>query len=135
MNWLGRMYRVVPSMPRAAAATTSNVVPDIVPTEPGGREEEDDHGEDIAEELAACRICMVELSEGSGAMKLECSCEGELALAHTDCAFKWFDIKGNRTCDACKEEVQNLPVTLLRVQSTRAGELGRASANGPQYVG
>ncbi|KAM3393113.1 hypothetical protein ACQJBY_013995 [Aegilops geniculata] len=135
MNSLGGVYRVVPSAPRApaAAAATSNAAPDIVPTEPGAGEEEDDHGEDIAEEEAVCRICMVELSEGGGAMKLECSCRGELALAHTDCALKWFGIKGTRTCEVCKEEVQNLPVTLLRVQSTHGG--GDASrATGPQYV-
>ncbi|SPT15733.1 unnamed protein product [Triticum aestivum] len=131
MNSLGGVYRVVPSTPRAPAAT-SNAVPDIVPTEPGAGEGEDDHGEDIAEEEAVCRICMVELSEGGGAMKLECSCRGELALAHTDCALKWFGIKGTRTCEVCKEEVQNLPVTLLRVQSTRAGDASRAT--GPRYV-
>uniref|UniRef100_A0A453ABL1 RING-CH-type domain-containing protein n=1 Tax=Aegilops tauschii subsp. strangulata TaxID=200361 RepID=A0A453ABL1_AEGTS len=134
MNSLGGVYRVVPSTPRGPAATaaTSNAVPDIVPTEPGAGEGEDDHGEDIAEEEAVCRICMVELSEGGGAMKLECSCRGELALAHTDCALKWFGIKGTRTCEVCKEEVQNLPVTLLRVQSTRAGDASRAT--GPRYV-
>ncbi|EMS60352.1 hypothetical protein TRIUR3_08999 [Triticum urartu] len=137
MNSLGGVYRVVPSTPRApaaAAAATSNAAPDIVPTEPGAGEGEDDHGEDIAEEEAVCRICMVELSEGGGAMKLECSCRGELALAHTDCALKWFGIKGTRTCEVCKEEVQNLPVTLLRVQSTRGGDATRAGAgaNGPR---
>ncbi|KAG2564625.1 hypothetical protein PVAP13_7NG088636 [Panicum virgatum] len=114
MDSLGGMYRVVPSTPRAPAA--SNVVPDIVPSSESGVAGEDD-GVDIPEEEAVCRICMVELSEGSDTLKLECSCKGELALAHKDCAMKWFTIKGTRTCEVCKQDVQNLPVTLLRVQS------------------
>jgi hypothetical protein len=137
MDSLGGMYRVVPATPRAAPAAASSLVPDIVPSESGvvvgdGEDDGDDGGEDIPEEEAVCRICMVELSEGSDTMKLECSCKGELALAHKACAMKWFTIKGTRTCEVCKQDVRNLPVTLLRVQSVQreANRGGGGGGNG-----
>ncbi|XP_072989320.1 uncharacterized protein [Typha latifolia] len=113
MDSLGGVFRVIPSTPRVV--DTSGTIPDIIQVE----SEIDDDGEDIPEEEAVCRICMNELSEGNNTLKLECSCKGELALAHQDCAVKWFSIKGNRNCEVCKLEVKNLPVTLLRIQSVQ----------------
>uniref|UniRef100_A0A0E0LBB2 RING-CH-type domain-containing protein n=1 Tax=Oryza punctata TaxID=4537 RepID=A0A0E0LBB2_ORYPU len=111
-------------------------------------EEEDDAGSVEAEEEAlVCRICMVALSEdggggGGGTLKLECRCKGELALAHGDCAVKWFSIKGNATCDVCNHEVLNLPVTLRRVhdrqqlvQEAAAAAAAAAAASGDDIAG
>ncbi|CAA7033570.1 unnamed protein product [Microthlaspi erraticum] len=91
-----------------------------------------DGGEDVPEEEAVCRICMVEMGEESDAFKMECMCRGELALAHKECTIKWFTIKGNRTCDVCKQEVQNLPVTLLRMQSSQS-HIGAAGTEASNY--
>lgn len=108
-------FRVIPSTPRVKEGDIINSV--AAPT--GDLENDEADGEDIREEEAVCRICFVELNEGGETLKLECSCKGELALAHKECAIKWFSIKGNKICDVCKKEVQNLPVTLLRIRSVR----------------
>ncbi|KAB5551607.1 hypothetical protein DKX38_008918 [Salix brachista] len=108
----GGLFRVVAATPRLVAAdstsTNDSSTIDIA---------SEDDGEDIPEDEAVCRICLVELSEGGDTLKMECSCKGELALAHQQCAVKWFSIKGNKTCDVCKQDVRNLPVTLLKIHN------------------
>ncbi|XP_061376685.1 uncharacterized protein LOC133318656 isoform X2 [Gastrolobium bilobum] len=120
-------YRVIPSTPRVKEVNECVTTSTTIDTE------NDCDGEDIAEEEAVCRICMVDLCEGGETLKMECSCKGELALAHQECAVKWFSIKGNKTCDVCKKEVRNLPVTLLRIQNVQAQNTGARSQQEDEY--
>ncbi|XP_041990684.1 uncharacterized protein LOC121741823 isoform X1 [Salvia splendens] len=106
-------FRIIPSTPRL----TKDGQPQLPNVTSIDDENSEADGEDIPEEEAVCRICLVELCEGGETLKMECSCKGELALAHQECAVKWFALKGNKTCEVCKQEVRNLPVTLLRIQS------------------
>ncbi|WMV44741.1 hypothetical protein MTR67_038126 [Solanum verrucosum] len=114
MDYVGSVYRVVPSTPLVPRHDDTS----LDATQTVGAVENANFGGDITQEEAVCRICFIELGEGSETLKMECSCKGELALAHQACAVKWFSIKGNKICDVCNQEVRNLPVTLLRIQST-----------------
>ncbi|KAL0725657.1 hypothetical protein Bca4012_040256 [Brassica carinata] len=48
-------------------------------------------------EKSVCRICKLEVgSYGTqGLIELGCSCKGDLAFAHRQCAETWFKLKGN----------------------------------------
>ncbi|KAI3473261.1 hypothetical protein Pfo_029840 [Paulownia fortunei] len=120
MDYLGGVYRVISTTPRVTDQTAATSMPSVTID----AEENHNYTEDIPQEEAVCRICLVELGEGSDTLKMECSCKGELALAHQDCAIKWFSIKGNKICDVCKQEVKNLSVTLLRIQNIQSRGYG-----------
>ncbi|CAK9276652.1 unnamed protein product [Sphagnum jensenii] len=100
--------------PATDGSSTTTKKEDCLTTQTADRE--------ISEEQAVCRICMDDLTEEYGeTLKMECSCRGEMALAHRECALKWFSIKGNRTCDVCGREVSNLPVTVVRLPNESTG--------------
>lgn len=82
-----------------------------------------------------CLICLDPLTPedfaSGAAMRLECSCRGDLALRHRACAEKWSEVKGDRRCDVCRSVVENLPEPPPRPPAAAAGgeEGGQAAAS------
>ncbi|XVF55158.1 hypothetical protein PTKIN_Ptkin06aG0014100 [Pterospermum kingtungense] len=68
-----------------------------------------------------CRICHLGLesnSHESGVrIELGCSCKGDLAAAHKQCAEAWFKIRGNKTCEICNSIARNV-VGVNEIEST-----------------
>ncbi|KAK1400134.1 RING-CH-type domain-containing protein [Heracleum sosnowskyi] len=126
---LGGVFRVIPATPHVAGETGSASISGQ-PLDADGNDADHDH---ILEEEAVCRICLVELGEEDGdTFKMECNCKGDLALVHKECVIKWFSIKGNKICEVCKQEVENLPVTLLRIQPGQSNRGRRNRAGSAQ---
>uniref|UniRef100_A0A6N2L1Z0 RING-CH-type domain-containing protein n=1 Tax=Salix viminalis TaxID=40686 RepID=A0A6N2L1Z0_SALVM len=110
-------FRMITSTPRVKEGDTiTNASPSVDP------ESNDVDGEDIPEEEAVERP-----------LRWSAAAKVNLLWPHQECAVKWFSIKGNKICDVCKQEVQNLPVTLLRMQGVCARTTGASRAH-QEYV-
>ncbi|KAL9685370.1 hypothetical protein QQ045_022820 [Rhodiola kirilowii] len=119
----GRVLRVVPNRRMAGRDRTLSSASLIT----NGEEDQDD----ITEEEAVCRICFEEFGEELKTFKLECNCRGDLALVHRECSQRWFDLRGNRTCEICRAEVQNIIVTVSRRPAVENGSLNQLQLQQP----
>ncbi|PIN25785.1 hypothetical protein CDL12_01467 [Handroanthus impetiginosus] len=65
--------------------------------------------EKIPREDAVCRFCF-NLFQEDNVLKTKCKCK--FTLIHESCAIEWSEKKGNKKCDVCEQDIQNIPVTL-----------------------
>ena len=91
-------------------------------------------GQGTAPPPPCCLICLDPLTpedfSSGAAMRLECSCRGDLALRHRACAEKWSEVKGDRRCDVCRSVVENLPEPPPRPpRSTEEGNQAATAAH------
>ncbi|KAK6163312.1 hypothetical protein DH2020_000176 [Rehmannia glutinosa] len=121
---MNSFFRVIPSTPRAKEDDS-----EVSMATKGDDENNESNGEDIPEEEAVCRICFVELCEGGETLKMECSCKGELALAHQECAVKWFAIKGfGRNCLFLSLSVRKMDTSAIAISVPFSCALGLLSS-------
>ncbi|XAR60683.1 Ubiquitin--protein ligase [Bertholletia excelsa] len=90
-------------------------------------------------EQKGCRICHLNLEGGGGgdgdsqlAMELGCSCKGDLAAAHKQCAETWFKIRGNTICEICGARALNVAGEQQGNEANGASESGSAVPAGPE---
>ncbi|KAJ7521633.1 hypothetical protein O6H91_19G062000 [Diphasiastrum complanatum] len=60
----------------------------------------------LKDERLTCRICLESINRDG--LQLGCCCKGDLALAHKNCAIKWFSIRRNGLCEVCSDKAKNL---------------------------
>ncbi|PHT44852.1 hypothetical protein CQW23_14010 [Capsicum baccatum] len=98
---------------------------------------------DSTKEERDCRICHLSLLKSGGistggdqvqetsvgmAIELGCSCKGDLAAAHKQCAETWFKTKGNTICEICGTNALNIAGELTNEANTAAVATLAASA-------
>ncbi|KAL4437518.1 hypothetical protein ABPG77_003499 [Micractinium sp. CCAP 211/92] len=85
-----------------------------------------------------CLICLEEFRQeefiNGAALRLECSCRGDLALRHRDCVMKWVQVKGSNVCELCKSEIRNIPAPPPRPVEADMPALDEAYFNDPNHI-
>ncbi|KAL4452071.1 hypothetical protein ABPG75_007733 [Micractinium tetrahymenae] len=85
-----------------------------------------------------CLICLEEFRQeefiNGSALRLECSCRGDLALRHRDCVMKWVQVKGSNVCELCKSEIRNIPAPPPRPAEADLPALDEAYFNDPSHI-
>jgi len=94
------------------------------------------------DEEPGCRVCMEPVTEAelaSGmALRLGCRCTAGLDALHTECAERWFRIRGSSQCEVCGAEAKNLSEELKaefrKVSEMRMRQLAARTSSEPLLV-